>query len=289
MKILIPDTLGSNISPAYRALLPNLTLRGIDHPEIVGDHPHGAWCGWLCGAPLQAAGGKHEIVFLQVLSSDGAASDFRDRLLDVIEQERPDYISMSWGSWDRQDDLTNMFLNMSWRKYTEKFAALRKEIGFTAFSAAGNNDANNSRHDVAFPQVLQAGELYIIGSSDAYGIPSKFSADGPVHAMAIGDQCVSPDASGSWHLWRGTSAACPKICGAIAARGLLHDEIPDLLYHQAEHPPAWTDRRPHPKWGYGSLEWMWQADIAKLPPELLPPRHISQINSTHAYSLDGQT
>jgi subtilisin family serine protease len=286
MKILIPDTLGSTISPAYRALLPSIAFRGIDHPEIVGDHPHGAWCGWLCGAPLQAAGVEDvEIVFLQLLSADGAAPDFQERLLETIEAERPDYISMSWGSWDRQDELTRAFLSMRWSRYAERFAALRADIGFTAFAAAGNDDRNNAGHDVAYPQAMQTDDVWVIGSTNARGIPSEFSGDGPVDAVAIGEQCLSPDQAGAWHLWRGTSAACPKVCGAMAAVGIRHNDMPAVLL-EAEHPGTYT--RPHPKWGWGSLEESWQSTVAALPPEIHPPRHLAGVLTTHASALDGR-
>ena len=287
MKILVPDTTGGNISQAYRNLLPNITIRGISHPANVGDHPHGAWCGWLAAAPLQAVGGKHELVFLQILHNNGTFANFEEILLETIAKERPDYISMSWGSWDRQDKQLAQRFQTHWEPFAQQFSALRQEIGFVAFAAAGNNDKNNATPDVAYPQRILPDQLYIVGSTNAQGIPSTFSADGPVHTVAIGEQCLSPDASGAWHLWRGTSAACPKVCGSMAARGLTHDEVHTILLADAEHPPAWTDRRPHPKWGYGSVEFLWQNDVAQLPPSLRPPRNLRGVQSLYAQALDG--
>lgn len=289
MKILIPDTTGSNISQHYRNLLPNFRIRGIDHPEIVGDHPHGAWCGWNAAAPVQARAGnaRHELVFLQLLSANGAAKHFQEILLETIAAEKPDYISMSWGTWDRQDELLQALLTMRWADFVATFKALRQQLGFVAFAAAGNDESMDAQPDVAHPQRNLPEDLFIIGSTNARGFPSEFSADGLVHGVLIGEQCISPDALGQWHLWRGTSATAPKACGVAASRGLTHAETLALIIAQAQHPPAWAERRPHPKWGYGSLEHLWQADMSWLDPSLRPPRHMRGIINTHALALDG--
>lgn len=288
MKILIPDTQGSALSPAYRALLPNIRMRGIDHPDLVSTSPHGAWCGWLAGAPLQARGVDAEIVFLQILGDNGTAPNWVDLLLDTIAREKPDVVSCSWGAWDQDDELVDMWMDFSYRPYVTRLLELKKELGFIIVCAAGNNDSNDSDPDTAYPQRLMGDNAWIIGATDVHGVPTPWSADGRVHAVMVGSKCISPSPDGSWQLWQGTSAACPKFAGMIAAMGWSDDEILSALQIGAEHPAAFAERRPHTKWGYGSMELGWQNLVADLPADLRPPRALSSLGTAFEHLRDGR-
>ncbi len=288
MKILIPDTQGSTLSPRYRAHLPRLTLRGIDHPDIRTASPHGAWCGWLAGAPLQARGVDAEIVFLQILGDNGTPGDWADYLLSHIAAEKPDVISCSWGAWDQDDDFGELFLRVAYNRYVQQLLDLKKELGFRIVCAAGNDDANDPDPDVAYPQKLMPDNAWIIGATDAWGVPTPWSADAHVDAVMIGSKVASPAPDGSWHLWQGTSAACPKFAGVIAAMDWTDDQILSALQTGAEHPANWAASRPHTKWGYGSFEFAWQNLVADLPPDLRPPRVLSALHTTHENHPDGK-
>jgi hypothetical protein len=288
MKLLIADTQGSALSPAYRALLPNLTLRGIDHPDLRPHSPHGAWCGWLAGAPLQARGIAAEIVFLQILGPSGTGKDWVDFLLSHIAAEKPDVVSCSWGAWDQDDDFGEIFMRAAYNRYVEQLLSLKKDLGFRIVCAAGNDDFNDEDLDVAYPQKLMPDNAWIIGATDANGIPTLWSADGYVDAVMIGSKCASPDASGRWHLWQGTSAACPKFAGLIAAMGWNDEEILSILQSGAQHPAEWADQRPHTKWGWGSMEFGWQDIVRDLPRELRPPLALTAFDLSYEHLPDGR-
>jgi hypothetical protein len=288
MKILIPDTMGSRISQAYRDLLPGISFRGIDAPDVVGDHPHGAWCGWLAGAPLQARGIKAEIVFLQILSSAGTIRNWADILLDTIEREKPDVISCSWGAWDGDDELGEIFLRAAYSRYVDRLLELKAKQKFILVCAAGNDDANDADLDVAYPQKLMPDNAWIIGATDAWGIPVPWSADGFVDACMIGSKCASPDNDGKWSLWQGTSAACPKFAGMVAAMGWTDEEIMSAIQTGAECPAEWAESRPHTKWGWGSMEWGWQDIVAGLPAGLRPPTRMFALGTDYENYRDGK-
>jgi hypothetical protein len=288
MKILIPDTLGSRISPAYRALLPDITFRGIDHPEVVGDNQHGAWCGWLAGAPLQARGIKAEIVFLQILSTNGTVRNWADLLLDTIEREQPDVVSCSWGAWDGDDDLSEIFLRASFSRYVDRLLELKAKRNFILVCASGNDDNYDEDMDVAYPQKLMPDNAWIIGATDPYGVPMPWSGDGFVDAVMIGSKCASPGNDGNWELWQGTSAACPKFAGMVAAMGWSDEEILSAIQTGAQCPAEWAESRPHTKWGWGSMEFAWQNLVADLPEALKPPLLLNRYDTTYENWKDGR-
>lgn len=288
MKILIPDTLGSRISQKYRDLLPNLTIRGIDHPDIIGDNPHGAWCGWLAGAPLQALGGHHELVFLQMLSSAGTVENWADLICETIAAEKPDVVSCSWGAWDMDDRLREIFYTVGYDRYLKNLLKLKEELGFVLVGAAGNDDDNDEDVDTVFPQRMIPQHMWIVGATDVYGVPLPWSADGFVHTVMIGSKCMSPGNDGKWDLWQGTSAACPKFAGVVAAMGWNDAQITAALREYAEHPAELAANRPHTKWGWGSLEHAWQNLVAVLPQKLRPPRAINLLNTAFENRKDGK-
>jgi len=290
MKILIPDTQGSRLSDRYRKLLPNVTFRGIDHADLEGVdvNPHGAWCGWLAGAPLQALGGNHEIVFLQILGPNGPVENWPDLICETIKAEKPDVVSCSWGAWDQDDKMREIFYVVGYDRYVKNLLKLKAEMGFVLVCASGNDDDNDEDIDLVYPQIMMPEQAWIIGATDPYGVPTPWSADGYVDAMMIGDRCMSPDQDGRWHLWKGTSAACPKFAGMVAANGWDDVAIRASLETLAEYPADFEGQRPHAKWGWGSMEWGWQELASRLDSAHRPPRAINAFALTYLTCLDGK-
>ncbi len=271
---MVIDTQGPIISPAYAALLPGIHLRGIEPEALRGTpcHPHGALCGWLAGAPLVGAKVAAEIVFVRIFDRNAKWSATSQFILDAISKEQPDYITRSWGAWDGDSAMGELQAQTVMEDFIGPYQALQKRIGFLDFGAAGNNDENDDDNDVDFPQrVLD--DSYVIGACHRHGVPTKWSGDGSnVLCVMWGDRVYSPDQGGRWTLWSGTSAACPKACGAAAAmneeglsfRGAVH-ALP------ADSRPAGNWKLPHPKWGWGCAEDLWQRYVARLPQRLMPP------------------
>ena len=276
MKIAIVDTQGPNfIGAQYRALLPGVRISGFEPRAVRGTpcHAHGALCGWLAAAPVVAAGRDLELVFVRCFDQQaGWIKDADAWILDRIEEIRPDYVSRSWGAWDGDDPLQRQMAYLSFAQFAKDYAPMIAPGGITDFGAAGNEDANDSDTDIAFPQAVLP-RCNIIGAHDRAGRPCKWSGDGAnVSCCMWADRVWSPNAAGEWVLWRGTSAATPKACGAAAADGLLTEEWRLLAIDHAQRPRGYAAAElPHPKWGYGSMEWAWQEPMKKLPANLRPP------------------
>lgn len=275
-KLLIIDTQGEAISEEYQALLPGAKLRGIEMETTRGTscHEHGALCGWLSAIPLIGAGFEFEIVFVRVFDKDAVwIPNCESWMLDVIREEKPNYVSRSWGAADADSQLSEMYAQLSFSEWAAAYRALVAELGIVDFGAAGNSDENDADVDVDFPQRDLADVVNVIGACDRSGVPTKWSGDGAgVQCVMWADLVYSPDMTGKWVLWSGTSAATPKACGACAALGYTREQwLTKLKNLPAGCRPAGDWTLPHPKWGYGCAEDLWQNFARRVPAGLLPP------------------
>ncbi|MFH0907185.1 MAG: S8/S53 family peptidase [bacterium] len=274
-KILIIDTQGEEITPIYRSMLPGIALRGVETDATRGTpcHEHGALCGWLAAIPCIGAGLDVEIVFARMFDKDARPiADAHKFILNTIAAERPDYISRSWGAWDFDSPLGRRFADEMFAELLPRFIELQQEIGFLDFGAAGNNDENDADQDVDAPQ-SQLPATVIVGACGRNGVPTEWSGDGVgVACVMWADRVYSPDMAGRWILWSGTSAATPKLCGACAALGYTSLDQALKTLQMSERPDGeWT--LPHPKWGLGCAESLWQNQMRRVPAGLLPPYH----------------
>jgi hypothetical protein len=287
MKIMIIDTQGPAISEAYRALLPGLRIRGYEPDYVKGTpcHEHGALCGWLAAAPVLGAGmSSAELIFVRIFDELAHwIPGSEEYMLRIIEQEKPDYISRSWGAWDGDDGLAQFWAQAAFSEFGPAFRELQKKIGFVDFGAAGNSDENDRDNDVDYPQCDLLDLSNIIGACRRDGHPTIWTGDGEgVLCLMWGDQVYSPDMSGRWVLWSGTSAATPKACGACAAMLLNRDQWRDLCRSPKAERPYETYSLPHPKFGWGCMEKFWQENVRRLPEQLLPPPAPTGINAITA-------
>jgi hypothetical protein len=276
VKIMVIDSQGPALGNEYRALLHQVEMRGIEPPELRGKpcHPHGAFCGYLAALPLIGAGVKAEIIFLRVFDQDARWAATNEFILGAISREEPDYISRSWGAWDGDSMLGRLNAETAFEDFLKPYEQLQKRIGFLDFGAAGNNDENDEDNDVDCPQRLMAG-CYIIGACHRNGIPTKWSGDGAgVMCVMWADRVYSPAQAGRWTLWSGTSAATPKACGAAAAMNFERLSFFDAVQNLPEScRPIGNHKLPHPKFGWGCAEDLWQRYVARLPASVLPPAH----------------
>lgn len=294
MKIAIIDTQGpGGITPAYRARLPGVAISGVEPESVAGTpcHAHGAMCGWLAALPLvDAAVDCAELVFIRCFDSHARWIAGCDRwLIETLHDLGVDYVSRSWGAWDGDDPILRQLARASFAQFAHDYAPMIGPGGIVDFGAAGNDDANDADEDVAYPQAAMP-TCNVIGAHDRRGVPCRWSGDGRgVLCTMWADRIWSPDASGAWHLWSGTSAATPKACGVAAAHGFDLHAFRRHVETWAERPIGY-DALPHPKWGWGSMENAWQALIAKLPASILPPMTATSAVSLafHDYRLEAR-
>jgi hypothetical protein len=278
MKILIADTVGAHIPAPYASLLPNVIMRGHNAPGNVETnyHPHGFFCGWLAGLPMSVEGDGHELVFVQLFDSRARMiPNAEEFLLQVIEQEAPDVVSCSWGVTPGRDRLSRTMAIAMWQDWCNRLRDLQERMGFVHFAAAGNSDNNDPEFDLDLPQAEMPDVANIIGSCNRNRYPSEFSGDGPgVQCLYWGEVIYSPDGNGNWIPWRGTSAATPKAAGVCAAQGFDNDDWREYVRDSADRPDDMEGVVPHPKWGYGNMEFTWQlfAQKAERMGYAMPPR-----------------
>ncbi len=287
--ITISDTLGDQFGQAFRQWLPDVRMMGHAHPDAARTqaHNHGAWCGWLAGIPCQVeakwAGKEICLHFVQFFDHDGrelpGASEF---LMEKILEIRPAVVSRSWGGWDRDDELAEMFMRAQFNEWGPQYVSLMQELQFVDVAAAGNHDNNDPDDDVATPQKWLKDQSLVIGSIDQQGIPVRSSGDGEaVTCVMWGDEVISAGVLGYWHGWSGTSAACPKMAGVVAAQELSRIEALELIRTEATRPnngPEWN-----PKWGYGSCEHLWQYYAHMMAHDLWPTRSAEILSEKGIY------
>jgi len=279
MKILVADSQGAKLSQAYAKHFGSNLIRGYNHPDAKTHSDHGAWCGWNACAPLIGTR-PFELIFVQLFDGNGFLPHALDFFLTALEREAPDYVNMSWGAW-ADDELFRELLNSQFKTFVTQFKDLQERLQFNAFAAAGNDDDNNSRVDTAWPQRYLTEHLNIVGSTNARGFPSRFSGDGHTLLTMVGEYSVSLGMDGRPYRWAGTSSASPKALGVAAYRKLTFTEFREYVKRNTFYPQEFAASRPHPKWGYGSLEHEWQT--AMLDYTLDQP-----VNMTFVNCLDGK-
>ena len=192
---------------------------------------HGTFC---TGVVLQTAPNAR-VAIHHVLDSEGFATEIavRDALVELVEKERPDILSLSFGAFT-DNDAPLLALGAA-------ISALPPEIAVVA--AAGNQGLSRPFWPAAQKRVIGVGALDSGTYSGAGGQasdqtpPAAYSNFGWwVDAWAIGDWVstfflewddpVLPLPGGvalearhfeGWARWSGTSFATPAVAGAIAA------------------------------------------------------------------------
>ena len=275
MKVLVIDTVGGDrFSASFQSYFPAMRIRGLEMKDDGACQPHGYQCGYYAGVLLNLRPGPHEIVFARIFDGNGVwIPQSEDWMLEIIEKERPDIVTRSWG----QDDADSPFWvragDMYWSSWVKKYEALQKSIGFVDFGAAGNDDKNDPDNDTSFPQRSMT-VANVIGSHNRAGIPSVWSGDGPAVQCVMWGENIALNSNGNWERGSGTSFACPKAAGLCAYLGLSTDNWREMVKVQSVRPIAWDGPVPHVKWGYGSIEHLYQAQLQKLDPSLQPPSMI---------------
>lgn len=277
MKLMVVDTVGGNrFSDEYQSLLPGIKLRGLELKDDGECHEHGYQVGYLGGCLLPLIEGNHEIVYVRIFDGKGRpVKGSNEWLLDVIESEKPDAVNHSWGQFDGDDRLGDLWGQKAWTKWAERYAAILRDNEITSFSAAGNSDASapgqpELDEDVDYPWKLIPFINNIIASHQRSGVPSYFSGDGRgVQCAFWADRIFAPLNSGEFVITSGTSFASPKAMAVwsyyVQTYGAWR---PFVIDNAAKN--DWKGNLPHPKWGYGSLEHTFQKPYQELPIFALP-------------------
>lgn len=278
MKILITDSTGlSDVSDKYRSFF-NSNIKLIGHEpskSFVGlpSGEHGYQCGYYAGALLNLVKGDHEIHFLRIFDSkNNWINGSENFILDVINDVEPDIVSNSWGMDDGDSAWGEKQGRKAWSLWSSQYEKLFREKQFVSFFAAGNDDKNDLDEDISFPQRLISDFTCVVGSHNKSGIPSRFSGDGfGVMVSMWGENVSLLNKYGKWERGSGTSFSCPKAAGLCAYLGLDFFTWKNFVLNNAQKPENWVGQLPHPKWGWGSLEYAYQKFLAKLPIVQQPP------------------
>lgn len=278
MKVLVIDSTGlSDCTDAYRSFFqPHIKLIGHEPSKDYGklaSGEHGYQCGYYAGVLLNLVEGEHEIHYARIFDQHGTwIRGSEGFILDVIEKVNPDVVSCSWGMDDGDLPWGEKQGRDAWLSWSVQFRRLLKDKKTAVFFAAGNDDKNDADDDVAYPQRLLPEYANIIGSHNRAGRPSEFSGDGKgVQCVMWGEHVALLNKYGKWERGSGTSFACPKAAGLAAYLALDHYGWRKYILENATHPDKWSGYLPHPKWGYGSMEYRYQELLAELPDELQPP------------------
>lgn len=286
MKVLIIDSTGlSDVTDNYRSFFgPHIKLIGHEPAAAykkVASGEHGYQCGYYAGVLLNLLEGEHELHFARIFDQhDNWIRGVDKFILDVIADVQPDVVSNSWGMDDGDLPWGERDAQRAWASWAARFRLLMNNKKTAVFFAAGNDDKNDEDEDVAFPQRMLPEYANIIGSHNRAGKPSRFSGDGKgVNSVMWGENVALLNKYGKWERGSGTSFACPKAAGLAAYLQLDHYGWRKYVLENATHPDKWSGYLPHPKWGYGSMEYRYQELLAELPDELQPP-HVSRKKRT---------
>lgn len=285
MKVMIVDTVGTQFPDYFRAYFPNVNVRGYDLTSEKETHPHGWMCGYYATVLLNLLPGEHEAIYVRIFDGAGRPiTGSNNYVLEVIEQEKPDVISNSWGQWDADTRWNDEMGKMAWQAWAKRYDLLT--AGKASFFAAGNNDQNDMDVDVDYPGALTTNSC-VIGSHRRNGVPSEFSGDGKQVLCSFWAQNVQLLAGNNWERGSGTSFACPKAAGLAAYLGLNSSEFRSYAIAHSSRPDYYLGQLPNPKWGWGSLEHKYQEKLSMLRADLLPPRvaAISDLTHWHDFHL----
>lgn len=278
MKVLVVDSTGlSDSTDTYKSFFgKNVKLVGHEPSKKwgqVASGPHGYQCGYYAGALLQLLEGEHEVHFARIFDQNGVwISGVEDFILDVVNSVRPDVINNSYGMDDQDLPWGEQSGRQAWTSWAIRYRKLIDTIKAVTFFAAGNDDKNDLDEDVAFPQRLLPDTAHIIGSHSRAGKPSRFSGDGKgVECTMWGERVMLLNQYGDWEVGSGTSFASPKAAGLCAYLGLNALQWRKYVAAHSTRPDKFSGLLPHPKWGWGSLEYRYQEALSELPENLQPP------------------
>ncbi len=283
---MVIDSQGpGHIDQVYRDTLPNCVFSGHEPAAVAGTpcHPHGAQAGYYAACLLTPENGFNkgdvEVVFARVFDSRAEAiPGVDDWMLDIIARERPDIVNRSWGLAVSGCDWGRMIGEATWGPWVEKFEALRKDIGFVDFGAAGNSGNWTKDNTVNYPQRMLSRSV-IVGACRRDGRASVFSSDGPeVDCVAWGEDIylLSGD---HWDVGSGTSFSCPKMAGLCAVMGYDYDQFQALIDSDSFTRPRNATRSN--KWGRGNGEDLYQRYFSQLPKRQLTPDAVPALATTY--------
>lgn len=287
-RIAIVDTVGSvgELVPVFKARFPFVTeWRGhtvkkfLKHPP----HPHGAMCCEKALQPLWRCGEDVVVYFLRIFDSNGTFIATDEEILSCLSDWAKEdasrlYVNNSWGmyvegqenspAWNRQARL--------WREF------IRSHSNVVVTWAAGNDGDYAPDNDNDMPQTLLTDVSFKIGSMNSAGIPSRFSSDSkkgrPTCVYMAENVKLFNGVTGAVETGSGTSFAAPIHTGFLAARGLDFPQGFEYCRRSARGPDA-VRAKPHPKFGFGSMQHEVEPFIAESP-YLLSNMRTRSIKST---------
>lgn len=280
--LIVVDTLGraESIHEEFKARFPFVKEwvghqpPGYDNPN---HHPHGGMALAKMALPLWQQGDEEEIVvhFIQIFDNNGQPIDtamavgwIQDKIREIAARyEGKLWVNNSWGAYLANYVPPDWLINeaQSWRNLQADLGE-RLYVGW----AGGNSGDYRPDDDNDYPQSLLTDIQEKVGSADRDGVPSSYSGDSrmapPIGVYWATDVVLFNPNDAQYDAGSGTSFACPKHVGVMAARGITTREQVAEYRKLGVYPESIPlDVIPHPKWGHGWFEDEYQKDVEGCP------------------------
>lgn len=271
-RIAIVDTVGSisQLAPSYKSHFPFVAeWKG---KNLTGDrrkpHPHGSMCAEKALQPLWDSTEPVVVYFLQIFDSQGGFATDDTEILSQLEawaKEDPSglYVNNSWGMYVGTDRGSASAKHQAqlWKDFIRSTEAV-------VTWAAGNDGDYLPGEDNDMPQSLLTGVSSKIGSMSARGVPSSFSGDSklgrPLCVYWAEDVKLYNGVSGKIEIGSGTSFAAPDHTGLMCALGYDFKGSVEFCRLAAAGPDK-ARKKPHPKFGFGSMQGVLRKKVEASP------------------------
>jgi hypothetical protein len=233
-------------------------------------HPHGGMCMEKILVPLWDEQEGVRAIFLRIFDKNGKMDQtavggwLEDQLYRLASSFGPLYVNNSWGAYagDRLPGAMDRVECAWWRK----FIADTKSV---VMWAAGNNGDFYPSDDNDYPQSCVTDCSDKIGSARRDGRTSEWSGDSklapPTAVFWADNVSLLNPVTCNIDIGSGTSFAAPKAVGLAARRGWDHAAFVAFSKERASKPYGYTGALPHPKWGYGWMEFEYQTELKNCP------------------------
>ena len=232
-------------------------------------HPHGGFAMQQALMPLWQAPEEDEIHahFVRIFDSKckhhkmSAAKWCTDIVAEIAKTGKT-WVNCSWGTYIGSNIPSQSARADRWRT-----VIAARDV--TVLWAAGNGGDFDPDVDENLPSGLLTDCSHKIAAAYPNGDTARFSSDS-THApplatfWSVAVKGHNP-VTAQWQDTTGTSFASPKATGIAVALDLDYQGLMDFAIDKSVTPKDYPGETPHPKWGYGWLEFEYQKLIRNCP------------------------
>jgi len=232
-------------------------------------HPHGGFACSQALLPLWETDDEIHVHFVRIFDSKAKSIPMAvarwstDLIANIASESRSrTWVNCSWGTYIGSNIPSQSARADRWR-------TLIAARNATVMWAAGNSGDFKVDVDENLPSGMLTDCSHKIAAAYKNGDTARFSSDS-THAepaatfWAVEVKGMNP-VTGQWKSTTGTSFASPKATGLAAALDLGYEGFKVLAQSKSTTPAGFDGPLPHPKWGYGWLEYEYQNLIKDCP------------------------